>query len=385
MIRAQFQLTDEELKEIYQLNDHQPMTSWRILLYAFGCYVPGLTIAGIIGDWVIILAVAVIAVLATMLTLRAHFKTNAAPITSLERERGYGPDLVYEKIENSESAFRYGKLERWSETDSLFVFHRMGFNFGIPRRVFQSEELDTLRGYFDSIGNRESLAYKQPVELYERIQQQTFRLHKRFRHTREDMEAAYQGGYLAIDMDDVQTSMPKRISIGLRGVFVLAAVLIILVGIFNSREPWNNGFGPLIFWIVTLGIALPLLTIYLVQKWFLNRRTKEIARLTDEFYKNENELYVGSDGWYWGQPNDFAFYSWLDLKGMSQNKSTILLNAAGVNHVFHKRIFGSAEEALRFINLVIELRQEALRREEAKSSPTVTAVESGNPYQSPQR
>lgn len=398
MIRVNYHLTPSEQAYVHAANQMTYGGIWKISGIFAICFTPGVIIAYLLGDYVsLITAVLVLIFLITTSLLRAFGKQGVS--NKEDRQVTFTSDSRQEDFKNSKFQLRLSEYDSWRETADFFVFNRFGIITVEPKRVFNEEQIATLRSYLSAVQPPESdgdqsVSYpahasrvrpvdEKPVPLYETICEQrkaapNSGMTWRFRNRRTDFDDYHRGGYRPATVDNFplpenKTNFGKYISMSFFFAIISAVILLWLTS-YPAQTLTLAG-------CVGAPFALAFLVFRLIQK----RDRDALKRITDGVFERDIELGLTPEGWFMASPTSISFHNWLDVDGFRVNTSSLLITSFQINHLIPKRIFGDSTQASLAIMMMLRMHEQANNnRHWDHDGEAIAAVESGNPFQAPQ-
>lgn len=367
-----FKLTPSENRQSLQLNQTGYLSRWRGFVIVAISLLPSLVVFWFLDASISLLAFGVM--LVAMLAYAAH-----AAVMKVGMPEAYDQSLTLSenelriKYSHSDVEIKWANVDAIEETQTQFRFKRLARYWLLPKRVL-GDQVDACRALFERV--RDQPLDDSAVDLYSELfeSESPFPIY-RFRYDADDLKLAIKNPFVSVDDPNQQVSgrikFPFFVWMFLLGLLAIYLTSELLPGSLQRAD---------YFGVQAAAWVLPGVLLWSYSKLAsLWRKNPKQNQVPDQV----NELRLTENGWAIGDRHGVAINDWRDVSGIFHNEDffgfrmiTQLLN------IVPKRAFGDLAEANRFLAQAIDLRRRAGNRDDI---PTAALVETGNPYQSPQR
>ena len=373
-MQVTYRYTDREYVHSRRVNRLLGIPKWKSLGLALICLLPSVVLILFTFSFIAIIAFAAVAAYLIVMISLALIKQ---PQLSDKHDHvlTLTPETLHEACSNSEYELRWQYFDEFSETESEFQLRRLDRHILLPKRIFtpaESEQLRSLAKKVDEVTPDEV----PPIPMFARLfsQGDQNRVY-RFSYQPNDLIQAASDRLVLVDADSI--SKPRKKLASNRLVASWLAIFV-LVSVFLLRTPGdsNSQWTSLQILFLLGALLLPFLLLFAFTKIVRGRSARRLPQVP----LDENRLVLLKQGFGIGTPNNATFYDWRDIDSFYENSSCYGFKSFNeLIHVIPKRIFADQIKSSEFLNQAISLHREYRRTFES----SVSAVETGNPYQPP--
>ncbi|MEL7499322.1 MAG: hypothetical protein AAFN77_17070 [Planctomycetota bacterium] len=377
MIEVKYQLTDEEIKTISVKNECVPFSVTKIYSLFLLILIPGVVFALIMSDLISLATHGIVFLLILMGALISYLsgqqKTEPPEMTVT-----FDEDRRCESSGESRHQIRLKEISDWEESPFFFELNRFGIYSFEPKRAYTPDQQQLLRSYLTN-ARGEAAESTQALPLFEEMANRENASRIRYMLNREDFVNYQRGGFRMIDPNNVETL--ERL--GRAGNARISLLVILSMIGFAYTMWWFADPLQALKTTISAGTSAGLFIWVLRYISTHHKFSSFLKRITNDLFEREVEFGILDDGWYVGNENSVSFHHWNDVNGFSISKSSWLISTKTNNHLIPLRIFGSQEDAERAILTALIKKQHFFQTTDWGNEETVTAVESGNPFQAP--
>ncbi|MFT5299435.1 MAG: hypothetical protein ACI814_000208 [Mariniblastus sp.] len=378
-MQVRFRYTKQEFLLKRKLNGIEDVSAWTSFLFVVCCLLPSFLTSLFVSSR---LTLAVFGVIGVALLLRVVRAYTQAPARFDERERmlDISPAGIRDSCSHSvlESEWQY--YEHLVETEHDFRLEREKRFYLFPKRIFSDEQSDEFRRLAANIGHSAGAKPSQDTLTHQYFQALSSEDVVEFAYQDEDIKRAMYAGFSEIDLSEAGQPAKKRAS---NRSFLLLLFMVAVAFIFLFlRVPNLPGAGASAkqYFLLLLIVTLPFFMSLGLRRWL---RVRCFHRMP-AFPTDPVKFAIGVTGFTVGFERSVSFYDWRDV--VSFVKSPVCLGfktAAGFVHILPWRVFPGDTEMNVFLARAIDYyRSHQHSFSESSIAPT-TAIETGNPYQSP--
>lgn len=374
-MQVSFRYTKRELAQYRRINRLTWIPKWKSLGLALICLLPSVVLIVFTSSFIAVMGFVVVAIYLIAAVGIALIR-QPGPSDDHDHLVSLTPDVYHELSSHSEYELSWRYFDELIEDDDTIQFRRLDRYIVLPKRIFTADEVDRVRELAAAMSDPSSPDTDRPVPLFEkRLMDDPAETVFRFRYQPDDLAQAALDPLAKLDPATLAPSQAKPAGTRLVAVWI---GMFVLVSVFLLRPEgsaslrWTPTQFFLLFGALLLPFGLLIIANRLLRIWS--------AKRLPQVPLDENRMALQPDGFAIGTFKNVTFYDWRDIDGFYENQTCYGFKSFNdLIHVIPKRIFSDNAESVAFFQQAVALR----RQHQRKFETGTTAIESGNPYQSP--